>query len=102
MGSLDIPLSLYQAAGSSNQLVCHVAASPLRIVRAMARHRSQWIWWVLASRFQHVLVQLTDEKWSTLAEASCLMIVHLPCRFRKLFMAFSRYTYVNTLQRIDI
>jgi hypothetical protein len=44
MGGLDILLSLYQAASSSEQLVCHVATAPLRVVRAMAQHRSQWVW----------------------------------------------------------
>lgn len=26
---------------------------------------------------------------------------HLPCRFRKLFVSFSSYTYINMLRRID-
>ena len=49
MGALDIPLSLCEAAGSADQLVCHVGTSPLRIVRAMAQHRTQWVWCVWAS-----------------------------------------------------
>jgi hypothetical protein len=105
MGALDIPLSLFEAAGSADQLVCHVAASPLRIARAMAQHHSQWVWCVLALG----LCSRTCDGAASRCLAGnfnlsgcCQNRVILPCRFRKLFVVFSRYTYVNTLQRIDI
>jgi hypothetical protein len=49
MGGLDIPLSLFEASATPDRLVCHVAPSPLRIVRAMAQHRSQWVWCVMVA-----------------------------------------------------
>lgn len=53
MCALDIPLSLCEAAAAAGCITCHVATSPLRIVRAMAQHRSQWVWCVMAISQQH-------------------------------------------------
>lgn len=66
MGVLDAPLSMREAAAAPDSVVCYRAVSPMCIMGAMGKHRSQWVW------------------------------------FRKLFVVFSRYTYVNTLQRMAV
>lgn len=103
MGILDILLSMVEAILMPSQLVCHVAVSPLQIVRAMAQHRSQWVWWVLAlcgsngyeSTRACMSGSMTDTK-------GCRVRGLHARRYRKLFIVFSRYTYVNTLHRLRV
>lgn len=46
MGILDAPLSMREAAVAPDSVVCCRATSPLCIMAAMAKHRSQWVWYV--------------------------------------------------------
>lgn len=101
MGGLDIPLSLFEASAAPDRLVCHVATSPLRVVRAMAQHRSQWVWCVMVSCRDGLSCRQDKRSQLLKRQARCPVTIVPHRRFRKLFMAFSRYTYVNTLQRID-
>lgn len=55
IGILDIPLSLHEAATAPDSVRCHVAASPLGIVRAMAQHCSQWVWCAMTGSLQCLL-----------------------------------------------
>ena len=100
LGGLDIPFSLFEASGTSQQLVCHVATSPLCIVRAMAQHRSQWVWCVLHRLHDGCQATRFCEAVSSMHIQAVQQGLLLPCRFRKLFMTFSRYTYVNTLRLV--
>lgn len=53
-GCLDIPLSMWEAAAAPESMLCFLAASQLRIILAMAKHHSQWVWCVETYTQQHL------------------------------------------------
>ena len=116
LGPLDAPLSAACAALSRGRLVCHLSRAPWAAWHAMKAHHSQLAWWVgqrqgevwgkwrgLQGWCRHGLCLAGQQsaptsKFLGLAHKLLLPAARRPSRFRRLFMLFSRYTYVNTLR----
>lgn len=116
IGPLDIWLSILFARSQKNgQTHCLLNSDPRKSYAAMAQHSSQWVWSVCLFStkiywFWHLFKKIRKEKHkkqfilvtgiSTFI-TNFWLVVSTYIRYRKLFVAFSSCTYVNTLKQIE-
>lgn len=92
IGMLDVAASFWNAARKDNSVLV-VCIDLCAQWTAMARHRSQFVWWV--GRGWSMSIWFAAIWWQSKADLDWTS-----WRYRRLFVVFSRYTYMNTLTRV--